>query len=410
PPGLLLIEVGSPKLSGKKDPAVAWSVWIPAGGLLVALQPPQAMAGEYLDAAAFDLTGDGVDEVLIRRRVGEGEATRLITTVHRVVPGGVPRLLLSYPTGPQVREFWAPLPSPGGPAELIIASYGGHAGGATAAPDAYLRFAYQELPEGPALVRGADLVLPPIPMLQFQAAELDGQPGPELVSLREFPQNTYRQQLWAQRLYGPTYFDNQPIGQGNDLTLVPSHPHVQALLFLYRDTKTTPPQLHLAAITLDPTNKPRTQFDVALPIDADPPALAWGHFLSSDPTDPGLALLLRPRGTSQPPWIALVAVHESSAAVELHRPAGSEAWTMLGAVDMEGDGIQELVGMGGEAIGSYSFRTRELTSLSRDEAFPLPVEVTPTVEEGPSVQDVAPVEDEVPEDPAVFGPPTPELP
>ena len=365
---LLVIESGTPR-SAASDRAIGISHLVRANGKLSREGVRLLLDGALDTFELADLTGDGQPDLVLRRirtLPGEEDRTqsvpRVVTTAYTFAADGSSTELLRYETPAGATECLGLLPTPAGTEDLIIASFGGHAAGSTASPDAYLHFSYTTDNTGPHLQRLTDLVLPPVPIAQMITADLTGNGAPLVVTSRDFPDHTYKQQLWAQRLNPQGFFDNAPIGQGNDLTLLAPDSRMPGILFLWRDNTATPPLTHLTSLRIDAAGKPKASGDLRIPLNLTLQDQAWGAILPGAPLElPGLALLLDSPDGGQ--WLALVRLTATGAfdGFELHQFDAVQHWSSVAAYDIDGDGVEELVGASGGSLMVFNADTRKLT-------------------------------------------------
>lgn len=362
-----------------------------AGGFR-ALAPPLLLEGTPESWLLGDLTGDRADELLVRcqvtldpaspgpqvpysgRKPAAGSVMMRTTVLNLAV--SPPQVLLQQDAPKDIKEFPGLLPSATGN-DLVIASFGGYAGGSTAAPDAWLRYR-ADATGGGLLTRLPDLVMTPVPMLALQTVDLTGAGNPQLVSLRSFPQESYRQQLWAQRLNDKGFFENAPVGRGNDITLLPADSRAPGVHFLWTDPKGTPPKTHLTTLRLDAAGKPQQALDLTFPWNAELKGATWIRALPGA-TGPQLALALR---VGNETWLALVSMPAGTQAVtlELHQPGMLEGVASLGACDLDGDGWDEVIVAGSNGLASWSPVSRTVQSRLK-----LPVEASPVVSDEPDI-------------------------
>ncbi|MEO7993325.1 MAG: hypothetical protein ABI743_02915, partial [bacterium] len=284
------------------------------------------------------------------------------TLVAAFGPEGATATLLSNTNPGTSSENWALLPTTNG-SDLLLATFGGNLGGAS--PDAYLRFSYAVHPGGPVMQREADLVLPPVPITQMATADLDGSGTRTVVSVREIIKGQYKNQLWAQTLHtGGGFFDNAPIGQGEQLQLLSPAMGLHGLTFCWQEVKSKPPVTHIATIRLDVAGKPLDGVDLPLPWQVAMRTHTTGHWWGSGQT-PGYALLIEPP-SPQPAWLALVRSDSGGwpASLELRQYPAIAHWTVMTAMDLNGDGRDDLVGSDGVASGWLDLDSGSFAALT----------------------------------------------
>lgn len=382
-PELIVLRQGTAQTEGK-GPAVSWQRMIGAGGLLLPLGQPVVVAGELESCRSVDLTGDGQDELILSRWVQDEAAAA------PEVPFSGRREPAKGPDKHRVLDVWLhdPLlgprhagshvsPAAGseqlgflpveGRYDLVLASFGAHGGGTAASPDTWVRYAIQLIDGDPRLERQPNLVLTPVPILQLLTAQLSVGKPRQLLSLRSFPTQTYKQQLWAQTLNPKGYFENAPIGQGNDLHLLPSPPEgVLGVYFCWTDTRTQPHLTHLTSLRLDGHGAPVQPLDLTFPWAGRVQAAAWGPVLPGL-EHPALSLLLKP--ATGDPWLAVITLRADGSlqGMELHQFAGLADWTQMTAFDLDGEGVAVLLGSGNGEIGKLDLVRRQMGILRMED-------------------------------------------
>jgi|GEM_PF-4403419 len=366
---LLLIESGVAKVAGS-PPATA--IQRLGGGEqgLHRLAPPLLLEGEYDTCLLADLTGDDSDEVIIRcevtssgdsagpavpysgRKPPKGSTLRRTTVVSFEDVTNRVLMLLQQDAPAEVKELPGILPTESGN-DLVIASFGGHAGGATAAPDAWLHYSFASSGEGQGLVRQSDLVMTPVPITSLRTADLTGDGARQLISLRSFPTESYKQQLWAQRLNAKGFFENAAIGRGNDMQLLPVSDHQPGIFFLWNDVKAKIPRTHLTSLKLDADGKPAQQLDLALSSVVSLKSAAWGQTRPFQAT-PQLGMLLRPAALEET-WLGIVTFMEGTTApsISMISHPSFTGLTSLTAFDVNGDGYDDWISVGNNGLLVY---------------------------------------------------------
>lgn len=366
---LLLIESGVAKDSAA-PPATAIQRLTGGDLWLQRIAPPLLLEGTFDTSLVADLTGDDSEEVLIRcevvasgesegpvvpysgRKPAKGAALRRTTVFSVEADTGRVLMLLQQDAPPEVKELPGILPTGTG-SDLVIASFGGHAGGATAAPDAWLHYSFASSGEGQGLVRQPDLVMTPVPITSLRTIDLIGDSARQLVSLRSFPSESYKQQLWAQRLNPKGFFENTAIGRGNDLQLLPASDDQPGIFFLWNNVKAKVPRTHLTSLRLDTNNKPQQHLDLTLAAIVSLKGAAWGQTRPFQAT-PQLGMLLRPAALEET-WLGIVTFMEGSAApaVSLISHPSFTGLTSLTAFDTNGDGYDDWVAVGSDGLLIY---------------------------------------------------------